>query len=80
MPFAAGNVGANATAASSTLLGRWVPTMVATSPNRRASSGAAATETATAIAGEAPVTVTATVSSRLTKMPRCQSGFASSSA
>ena len=43
---AAGKVGANATAASSTLLGRWVPTIVAIRPNRRASSGASATETA----------------------------------
>src|SRR5262245_11000229 len=41
-----GNVGAKATAASSRLLGRWVPTMVATRPNRRASSGARPTETA----------------------------------
>src|SRR5829696_7658102 len=38
--------GANAMAASSTLLGRWVPTIVATSPNRRASNGASDTDTA----------------------------------
>ena len=43
---ATANVGANATAASSMLLGRWVPTMVAIRPNRRASSGASATEIA----------------------------------
>ncbi len=40
------NPGAKATAASSTLLGRCVPTMVATRPNRRASSGARPTEIA----------------------------------
>ena len=45
-PAAAPKVGAKATAASSRLLGRWVPTMVATRPNRRASNGASATETA----------------------------------
>jgi hypothetical protein len=43
---ATGKVGANATEASSTLLGRWVPTMVATSPNRRASRGAISTDSA----------------------------------
>src|SRR5258707_15626342 len=43
---AAGNVGANATAASSRLLGRGVPPIVATRPNRRAGRGATATETA----------------------------------
>ena len=43
---ATGNDGANATAASSTLLGRCVPTIVATSPNRRANLGASITETA----------------------------------
>ena len=45
-PAADANPGAKAIAASSTLLGRWVPTMVAISPNLRASLGASPTETA----------------------------------
>ena len=44
--IAIGKVGANATAASSTLDGRWVPTIVAIRPKRRASRGAMVTETA----------------------------------
>jgi len=43
---AGGNVGANATEASSTLLGGWMATIVATRPIRSASRGASHTDVA----------------------------------